>query len=136
VPLGRESASRRGPGPRAATSVVVASVGLVYAGQIFSLNGAQWDWWRWACFAGIAVLVSLVLLHRRLQAVAKRLSRLGLSVVSFSGVVLLAGALAVMSIRFSDPYSGPLLWPRTLAVLALLGFVVAGVALSALTGRS
>lgn len=110
---------------------LVASVVLVYAGQLFGLNGAQWDWWRRACFAGAVVLFAVVLLRPRLQAAAKRVPRGVLPAGAVSGAALLAAALATMSVRYSDPYDGPLFWPHALALLGLLGFAASSVSVFA-----
>lgn len=119
------------PSWAAVAAAFFVAVVLTYVGELFGLNGTQWDWWQRGCFAGAAVLVAAVVLHQRLQTAAQGLPRASFFVAAVSGVSLLAAALAMMSIRYSDPYSGSLFWPHTLALLGLLGFVIAGAAISA-----
>src|SRR5262245_38049607 len=47
------------------------------------------------------------------------------------GAALIGTSVWVMAHLYSDPYSGDLFWPHTLAVLAFVGLVVVVVSLSA-----
>ena len=115
--------------------VAAAFVGgllLVVAGQFFALNGSQWDWWRWACYAGAGGVVGAVLGQGRLSRFAKDVPRIALMAVVPAGLTILIAALVVMSENYIDPYDGPQLWPRLLALVATLGFTSSCAALAAL----
>ena len=115
---------------------IVAAVGLYWLGAVFGLNGQQWEWWRSAAFAaaGLSIVVS-VLRSRIRAALNPERNRLRTVVGALFGSTVLAVSVTVMSRRYSDPYSGRLFWPHTLAVVALLGFTLVAVCVAAWRGR-
>jgi hypothetical protein len=104
---------------------VVVAVGLVVLGGIFGLNGEQWRWWRWAATAGaVVVLVAALLPSRARLAVVPGSSRSVAAAGGVLGVALIAVSLTVMAKRYSDPYSGPLVWPHALAAMGFFGLLI------------
>jgi hypothetical protein len=98
---------------------------LYYLGVIFDVNGDQWAWWSYASsMAACVTLVVALWIVLRLpgRALRPHLPHLA-GMVGGLGVV--AVSVAIMARHYSDPYSGPRLWPHVLACLALAGFVVA-----------
>jgi len=115
---------------------LLLAVLLAALGQIFGLNGSQWDWWRWGCFAAAVLgLCGAVYPPLPLRA-ARGLSKAGVLTAGACGTGVAAATIVVMSTRYSDPYDGPLFWPHLLAVLAVLGFVTAAWAEQLLTRPS
>jgi len=104
-----------------ALDLVVAFV-LFIAGLIFGLNGEQWSWWTYVCWAGVlivAVGVGALAIGR-----SRGPGRGGGTVAALLGLGVVALALLVMAANYSDPYSGALLWPHALALVALTGFAL------------
>src|SRR5262245_57336128 len=119
-----------------ALSSAVAIV-LVVAGSIFGLHGEQWSWWRSASWAGALVVTgAAVLMAASCPTVGRRLRDIAWPAGVWLGTGLVAVGTAVMADRYGDPYGGPLLWPHALAVVALLGLLVAdaGVVVRGLPG--
>ena len=110
------------------------AVVLLALGQVFGLNGSQWDWWSSASFVAAVFVLCVPLLLNALSPAAQALGRGGLLVVAALGVAALTASVTIMSVRYSDPYAGRLLWPHLLAVSALAGFIAA--VLAALASRS
>src|SRR6266446_487706 len=104
---------------------IAAAVGLFMLGSIFGLNGEQWAWWRWAAWSGAAlVLIAAVIRSTLRVALRPRGERSAPLAGGLSGAALLTVSVLVMAHRYSDPYSGALFWPHTLAVLAFIGLAL------------
>jgi uncharacterized membrane protein YhaH (DUF805 family) len=103
---------------------------LYFIGAGFSLNGPQWSWWSHGAWtAAIAAVVAAIwLAFGGRQSLARRLRR-DTGVAALMGVILVTVSTTVMARRYSDPYSGPQLWPRVLAVIASVGAAAVAVSL-------
>ena len=118
---------------------LLAVVVLVPVGAIFGVNGGQWSWWRAASWAGALSLVltaAVVAFPRHRTASADPRVKGPAAAGVLLGLAVIAISLTVMASRYSDPYSGPLLWPHVLAVVALAGLVVIELSMCTFAGRS
>jgi peptidoglycan/LPS O-acetylase OafA/YrhL len=101
---------------------LLGALALLVASAIFDLNGEQWNGWTQASRAAAVIAVVSALAIARM---ARRSTwRVAAAASVAAGLCLVVLALVVMAARYSDPYSGPLLWPHVLAALSLAGFVV------------
>jgi hypothetical protein len=117
----------------------LAVVVLVPAGSIFGLNGGQWSWWRAASWAGALsfVVTAAAVAFPRNRTRSEDPGVKGLAAAGvLLGLAVIAISLIVMASRYSDPYSGPLLWPHALAVLSFAGLVVIELSMLTFVGRS
>jgi drug/metabolite transporter (DMT)-like permease len=113
---------------------VLAAAALLLVGQVFALNGDQWDWWRGACWAAALVAVASGLFGRPIGRATSTMSAPLLRAIAAFGVLLILISLLFMRINYSDPYAGSMVWPRVLAVVGFLGFSVACLAVTGATG--
>lgn len=111
---------------RGVATGIAAAVALLWIGAVFGLNGAQWDWWRWASFAGAALSLVVAVLRPTM-----RVPSIAVASVGAAGAAILGASLAVMAVRYSDPYGGRLFWPHALAVFGVIGFALAAIAAAA-----
>ena len=112
---------------RAAAILVVGfavALSLLVLAVAFDLNGEQWAWW--SSLSWVAAALALVL---TVQAARGRPggARRRHAAAAGGGAAVAAVSAVVMASSYSDPYAGPLLWPRVLACLAFAGFAVASV---------
>lgn len=115
---------------------LVLLVVLVIAAGIFGLNGHQWGWWQHASWVGAVVVVAgAIAASRRGMRLIRRTRRGPCVGAAVLGSTLVVIAVGVMSARYSDPYSGPLFWPHTLAFAALCGLGLFEVGLLGLASR-
>jgi hypothetical protein len=114
---------------------LVGALILVYAGELFALNGPQWEPWRWACFGAAVVLIVVTFRRADVAHAVRRVRQPSVIVASLVGAATTGAALYVMGATYSDPYAGLLPWPRVLALLALAGFALFAVAATAATVR-
>lgn len=104
---------------------IAAATGLLVLGSIFGLNGQQWSWWSWAAWMGAGlVLIAAVARSALRVAPTSRAARSARLAGGLVGAVLVSVSVFVMAHRYSDPYSGALFWPHTLAVTAFVGLAL------------
>ena len=99
---------------------LVVAVVLYWLGLLFGLNSSQWDWWEGGCIAcaGLAFV---------LAGTSARPPRRVLrppAAAGAAGLVAVGASTALMALRYSEPYAGPLLWPHVLACVAAVGLAV------------
>jgi peptidoglycan/LPS O-acetylase OafA/YrhL len=115
---------------------LIAAAALYWIGAVFGLNGDQWNWWRSAAFAGAGLCVVASLVRSKIATLLNpERNAAAIATGGLAGMLLLALSITVMANRYSDPYSGPLFWPHTLALLGLLGLALVVVSVAALSGR-
>jgi hypothetical protein len=108
------------------------AVALFWVGGLFGLNGTQWDWWRGAAYAAAGLTLVGSVFRSSIAAAAGRWSRpLVVGAIGVAGAAILGASLAVMAVRYGDPYAGRLFWPHALAVFGGIGFALAAIAAAA-----
>jgi amino acid permease len=112
---------------RIVAGAVLALV-LCVVGALFGLNGPTWDWWQDVAWgAALVTLVAVPLagpVGGRMPTRMRRFRGLLLS-LGTAGLVVLVATLAAMGAHFNDSYTGSLAWPRVLACVGSVGYVMA-----------
>jgi hypothetical protein len=115
---------------------VAAAIGLLMLGAVFGLNGQQWAWWGWAAWAGAGLVLTAAVVRSTFRVTltsgGARSARLA---GGLFGAALVTASVLVMAHRYSDPYSGALFWPHTLAIIAFIGLALVVVSIALSTGH-
>src|SRR6266536_1268637 len=131
----RRSAVRYDRARRGSRCRDCGSLRSVHARFDLWIERAAVGWWRWAAWTGAGLVLIAAVVRSTLRVAppsgGERSARLA---GALSGATLVTASVLVMAHRYNDPYSGALVWPHTLAIVAFIGFALVVVGVVSLTG--